>query len=83
MNSLPKTVTRQRRHCDSNAGPSAPESSTLKSELTAKMHSAPCGIELKPSSQQQTARHRVVRNRTGPDLPNMYDNLTTILQQCQ
>ena len=29
MNSLPKTVTRQRRGCDLNPGPSAPESSTL------------------------------------------------------
>ena len=29
MNSLPKTVTRQRRGCDANPGPSAPESSTL------------------------------------------------------
>ena len=25
MNSLPKTVTRQRRECDLNPGPSAPE----------------------------------------------------------
>jgi len=29
MNSLPKIVTRQRRGCDLNLGPSAPESSTL------------------------------------------------------
>jgi len=29
VNSLPKTVIRQRRDCDSNPGPSAPESSTL------------------------------------------------------
>jgi len=29
VNSLPKTVTRQRRHCDLNPGPSATESSTL------------------------------------------------------
>ena len=28
MYSLPKTVTRQRRDCDLNLGPSAPESST-------------------------------------------------------
>ena len=27
VNSLPKTVTRQRRGCDLNPGPSAPESS--------------------------------------------------------
>jgi len=29
VNSLPKTVTRHRRGCDLNPGPSAPESSTL------------------------------------------------------
>jgi len=29
VNSLPKTVTRQRRDCGLNPGPSAPESSTL------------------------------------------------------
>ena len=33
VNSLPKTVTRQRRDCDLNPGPSAPESSTLTSRL--------------------------------------------------
>ena len=33
VNSLPKTVTRQRRCCDLNPGPSAPESSTLTSRL--------------------------------------------------
>ena len=30
VNSLPKTVTRQRRGCDLNPGPTAPESSTLR-----------------------------------------------------
>ena len=33
MNSLPKTVTRQRRSCDLNPGPFAPESSTLTTRL--------------------------------------------------
>ena len=33
VNSLPKTVTRQRRNCDLNRGPSAPESSTLTTRL--------------------------------------------------
>ena len=33
MNSLPTTVTRLRRHCDLNPGPSAPESSTLTTRL--------------------------------------------------
>ena len=33
VNSLPKTVTRQRRGCDLNPGPSAPEYSTLTTRL--------------------------------------------------
>jgi len=33
VNSLPKTVTRQRDDCDLNPGPSAPESSTLTTRL--------------------------------------------------
>jgi len=33
VNSLPKAVTRQRRDCDLNPGPSAPESSTLTTQL--------------------------------------------------
>ena len=33
VNSLPKTVTRQRRDCDLNPGPSAPESSTITTRL--------------------------------------------------
>ena len=33
MNSLLKTVTRQRRDCDLNPGPSAPESITLTTRL--------------------------------------------------
>ena len=33
VNRLPKTVTRQRRDCDLNPGPSAPESSTITTRL--------------------------------------------------
>ena len=33
VNNLPKTVTRQRRGCDLNPGPSAPESSTQTTRL--------------------------------------------------
>jgi len=33
VNSLPKTVTRQRRDCDLNPGPSSPESNTLTTRL--------------------------------------------------
>ena len=38
VNSLPKTVTRQRRDCDLNPGPTAPESSTLTSRLPSTLH---------------------------------------------
>jgi len=33
VNSLPKTITRQRHDCNLNPGPSAPESSTLTTRL--------------------------------------------------
>jgi len=33
VNSLPKTVTRQRHGCNLNPGPSVPESSTLNTRL--------------------------------------------------
>ena len=33
VNSFPKTVTRQRRGCDFNPGPTSPESSTLTTRL--------------------------------------------------
>jgi len=38
VNSLPKTVTRQRGDCDLNSGPSAPESSTLTTRLPSHPH---------------------------------------------
>jgi len=37
VNSLPKTVTRQRRECDLNSGPTAPESSTLTTRLSSHL----------------------------------------------
>ena len=40
VNSLPKTVTRQRRGCDLNPGPSAPESCTLTTRLPSHPESA-------------------------------------------
>ena len=43
MNSLPKTVTRQRRDCDLSPGPSAPESSMLTTRLPS--HLPPTGRE--------------------------------------
>jgi len=43
VNSLRKTVTRQRRGCDLNPGPSAPESSTLTS-VTTRLPSHPVRV---------------------------------------
>ena len=40
VNSLPKTVTRQRRGCSLNPGPSAPESSTLTTRLSSHLRPA-------------------------------------------
>ena len=45
MNSLPKTVTRQRRGCDLNPGPSVPESSTLTIQLPSDPSTECCGEE--------------------------------------
>jgi len=42
VNSLPKTVTRQRRGCDLNPGPSALESSTLTTRLPS--HLVMCNV---------------------------------------
>ena len=38
VTSLPKTVTRQRRGCDLNPGPSAPKSSTLTTQLPSRRY---------------------------------------------
>jgi len=38
VNSLPENVTRQRRGCDLNPGPVAPESSTLTTRLPSHPH---------------------------------------------
>ena len=39
VNSLPKTVTQQRRGCDLNPGPTAPESSMLTTRLPSHHYS--------------------------------------------
>ena len=41
VNSLPKTVTRQRHDCDLNPGPSAPECSTLTTRLPSHLSVGP------------------------------------------
>ena len=58
VNSLPKTVTRQRRGCDLNQGPSAPESSTLTTRLPSHPNrvSAYCCCCDGVTNKQQDAR---------------------------
>jgi len=50
VNSLPKTVTRQRRSCDLNQGPSVPESSTLTTRLSGVGTMGTGGYIVPPSS---------------------------------
>jgi len=57
VNTLPKTVTRQRRGCDLNPGASAPESSTLTARL---LSYTPCRSNLCYYSHRSTRRHETV-----------------------
>ena len=50
MNSLPKTVTQQRRDCDLNPGPTAREFSTLTTRLLSHLAYMPHGEELSLST---------------------------------
>jgi len=54
VNSLPKTVTRQRRGCDLNPGPAAPESSTLTTRLLS--HPADDFCEIKKHAKVDSPR---------------------------
>ena len=59
VNSLPKTVTRQRHNCDLNLGPSAPESSTVTTQLLShpkeeRVHIKKTVINLYPGVHGQT-----------------------------
>ena len=53
VNSLPKTVTRQRRGCDLNPGRSAPESSTLTTRLPSHPRRAMTGWERQPDRRTE------------------------------
>ena len=69
MNSLPKTVTRQRRGCDLNPGPSAPESITLTTRLarrrdTVKYRQIVYDVPLTVSSYDRTDDGAVLRSGT-------------------
>jgi len=69
VNSLPKTVTRQRRGCDLNPGPSAPESSTLTTwnEMTedraVTRDAAPDGVQRVPVDATAARCHHWQRRR--------------------
>ena len=74
MNSLPKTVTRQRRGCDLNPGHSAPESSTLTTRLPSDPPMRAVSKIEKPRNHWtlKTVTHRaisqIVRNTHGDRL---------------
>ena len=55
VDSLPKTVTRQRRDCDMNPGPSAAESSTLTTWL-------PSIIEITLTTQQAPVSYKTCKH---------------------
>ena len=56
MNSLHKTVTRQRRGCDLNPGPCAPESSSLTTRPPSHPSAVSAVIPLCPSPRQLSDR---------------------------
>ena len=77
VNSLPKTVTRQRRGCDLNPDPSAPESSTLTTlnEMTedraVTLDAAPNGVQRVPVDAT-TARCQSLATSAPPSCDEMH-----------
>ena len=61
VNSLPKTVTRQRRDCDLNPGPSAPQFSTLTIRLPSQPHTCAALVKHKKRRvpAQRSNAHRM------------------------
>jgi len=66
LNSLPKTVTRQRRGCDLNPGPSAPESSTLTTRLPSHPY-----LWIRPTKLVAMATSLAGSKTTVPGLPTL------------
>jgi len=67
VNSLPKTVTRQRSDSDLNPGPSAPESSTLTARLPSHLAQALRSVIasfLAPESTIKKPKHRLLADAT-------------------
>ena len=61
---MPKTVTRQRRGCDLNPGPSAPESSTL----TTRLPSARCELQASLPMSDCQLQHNAIPPAHRPTL---------------
>ena len=77
VNSLPKTVTRQRRGCDLNPGPSAPESSTLTTRLPSKLHNWCIAISHWLHRFQLVTGDALVR--PGNELSGTISNISTVV----
>jgi len=81
MNSLPKTVTRQRRDCDLNPRPSVPESSTLTTRLTSGqlVPSVPRDLHMiKSSSEVWTRQQKAVLPTVGGAEPRVVVSVAVI-----
>ena len=64
VNSLPKNVTRERRSCDLNPGPSAPDSSTLTTRLLSHPQTHYCDkLHLKEPRRRHVLSNKRTRNR--------------------
>jgi len=68
VNSLPKTVTRQRCDCDLNPGPSAPESSMLPGVVFVTFQGCGLGLETVSRCNNVSSRSRLGPIRLGPRL---------------
>ena len=66
VNSLPKTVTRQRRDCDLNPGPSAPESNTLTTRLPSHPNSISAETAPPTPLRELTALPNPIAGLRGP-----------------
>jgi len=64
VNSLPKTVTRQRRGCDLNPGSSAPESSKLTTRLPCKLFSNKCSSKADVTVECNAVRECEINHST-------------------
>ena len=83
MNSLPKTVIRQRRDCDLNPGPSAPESSTL----TTRLPSHPTctrGIRIVSTYRavERYTKRRAIANPTSRDVCSHLSVCLSVCPRC-